>query len=289
MNVGGFNPSRNIAILCVSKRQSRRDILAKIAIFGDSFAAIQHRENSNILDGFVKKIYKICNRPYNQNEYASLRTAWGERCKSWSTYLDADNYAFSGSDLYYSYNQFINNQYKYEKCIFVITSPNRYSTNINGWTHCPSLECAEEGVLFASDENTKQSFKILKDFFTHIYYKDFDRTELIHQALLDSIILKRPDTLFIDAFPYLTPVYEMELSTWKLSRAESQDYTRYFDLRHNHMTNENNKILADVIQENINTVGYLDLSKVKWKTPTLDEKDYYLPKTRNIFNLLAKS
>lgn len=263
--------------------------MIKIAIFGDSFAAIQHRENSKTLEGFLKKVYKICDRPFDHKELPELQAAWGARCKSWSTYLDADNYAFTGSDLYYSYNQFIHNHSRYEKCIFVITSPNRYSTNIDGWTHCPSIEGAEEGVLFASNENTKQYFRILRDFFTNIYYRDMDRIELIHQAILDSIVLQRPDTLFIDAFSYLKPVYEMELSTWDLSRAQSQDYTRYVDLRHNHMTNDNNKILADVIKENLNTVGYLDLSKVKWKTPTLDEKEYYLPKTRNLFNLLAKS
>jgi len=263
--------------------------LAKIAIFGDSFAAIQHVETSKVLDGFVKEVYKICNRPYNKKEYPSLRAAWGERCKSWSTYLDADNYAISGSDLYYSYNQFINNHNKYEKCIFVITSPYRYSTNIDGWIHSASIEDAEEGVLFASDESTKQHYKILREFFKLVYYKDIDRIELIHQAMLDNIILKRPDTLFIDAFSHLKPVYDMELSAWKLSQAECKDHTKYFDLRHNHMTNDNNKILADIIKENLNTSGYLDLSKVKWKTPTLDEKEYYLVETSNVINLLSKS
>lgn len=107
--------------------------MTKIAIFGDSFAASPHVEaaDSRSMEGFIQDVYSICNRKYDKKELPIICNKWGEKYKSWTRYLDADVFAHSGSDIYYSYNQFINNHKSYDKCIFVITSPYRFSSNIN--------------------------------------------------------------------------------------------------------------------------------------------------------------
>jgi hypothetical protein len=260
--------------------------LTKIAIFGDSFAADPHKETSKIAESFIKEVYAICNRVYSKKEVFFLKKKWGEMYKGWPRYLEADVYSCSGSDLYFSYNQFITHHSKYEKCIFIITGPLRYSTKISDWLHCASIEDAIEGIELAGDDSTKKYYSTLANFLENIYYRDLDRIEIINQALIDNIKFQRPDTLFINAFPDLVQIYNLELAAWDTTHEESQDYTRYFDLRHCHMTNDNNKILADFIKNNLDTNGYLDLSSIKWKHPTLDEKNQYLVETKNLFTWL---
>ena len=260
--------------------------MTNIAIFGDSFAASPHLENSKLVEGFLKEIYNICNREYDAQEVSLLRKKWGEKYKGWPRYLDADIYSYSGSDIYYSYNQFLNNHSKYEKCIFVITGTLRYSSNINGWMHSASIEDAVEGAKFATNKVVRNYYTTLSEFFQNIYYKDINRIESINTAMIDSIKLRRPDTLFINAFPDLKNVYDLELNSWNMTHEESQDYTKYFDLRHCHMTNENNKILAEYIKENLNQSSYLDLSNIKWKVPTVADKDFHIIKTKDLFSHL---
>lgn len=113
-------------------------------------------------------------------------------------------------------------------------------------------------------------------------YKDTDRSDVINQALLENIKFTRPDTIFINAYPNLKNVYDLELNKWNTTHEESQDYTKYFDLRHSHMTNENNKIFSNFIKDNLNKSGFLNLSEVKWNTSS--KKDYYLVKTHNVID-----
>jgi len=255
----------------------------KIAIFGDSFATRTYTEESPTAEGFLKEIYALCNKVYNKKEIDTLKRNWGKRYHPWVDLLDADVFGASGSDLYYSYNQFINNHKKYNKCIFVITSPLRYSSNIHGWLHGASIEDALEGIKFSKGNSFKQYYTSLADFFKNIYYKDIDRIELINQAMIDSITFKRPDTIFINAFPDLKNVYELELKAWNLTHDESQDYNKYFDLRQCHMTNDNNRILAKFVLDNLDKSGVLDLSSIQWKVPSMEDRSYYLPNTTDLF------
>ena len=104
--------------------------------------------------------------------------------------------------------------------------------------------------------------------------------------MLDSITLLRPDTLFINSFPDLKNVYDLELKAWNLTHDESQDYTKYFDLRQCHMTNANNEILAKYILNNLDKSGVLDLSSVEWKTPSAEDRLHHLPNITDLFTRL---
>lgn len=255
-----------------------------IATFGDSFAARMYTETSPTVEDFIKQLYTVCNRPYNKKEIDVMRKNWGERYTPWPDILNADVYGHSGSDLYYSYNQFINNHKKYDKCIFVITTPYRYSTYIDGtWKHAADIEMADEKSKFSQDYTVKKIFNTISSFFKYVHYNDDQRMLLIHQAMLDSITYHRPDTIFINAFNDLADVYQLELSAWSMTHKDADDYTRYFDLRQCHMTNDNNKILADFILRNLDKTGILDLSEIQWKLPRIEDREFYLPNTNDFF------
>lgn len=258
-----------------------------IAIFGDSFASRMHLEIPPTEEKFLKALYKLCGRVYNKTEVKLLRDNWGKRYIPWVNFLGADVYAHSGSDLYYSYNQFVKRHHTYEKCIFVITGSLRFSSfATNEWLHCGSIDDAIEKIEFSSDRKTKKYFTTLASFFKDIYYQDMERIEYINRAMIDSIKSIRPDTIFINAFPDLKNVYELELKTWNLTHDQSQDYTNYIDLRQCHMTNANNEILAKKILDNLDESGLLDLSDVEWKIPSIEDRCYYLPNTQDLFTRL---
>jgi hypothetical protein len=260
--------------------------LTNIAVFGDSFAARMHSEDSKLVKGFIQDLYKLCGRKYSEKEVTKLRKSLANKYTTWIDVIGADTYAYSGSDLYYSYNQFLKHHSKYDKCIFVITSPIRFSTNIDGWLHCASIDDAKEGVDFATDDKTKKIYTTLVDFFNTVYYKDLDRIELINQAMLDSIKQKRPDVVFIKAFNDLKQVFDLELKAWNMTFDESQDYTKYIDLRHCHMTNKNNEILGNYILDNITNLDKIDISTIEWHIPTVQEKEYHLVNTQDLFTWL---
>ena len=257
--------------------------MTKIAIFGDSFASRMYLENPPTIEGFLKEVYALCNRTYNKKETELLKKNWGVRYKPWVDYLDADVFGHSGSDLYYSYNQFIKNHKNYDKCIVVITSPFRISTNIDGWAHCASYEDAVEKIEFSTSAKMKLYFTSLADYFKNVFYQDLEKPMLIHRAMLDSMMLLKPNTMFINAYPDLKNVYDLELNAWNLTHNESQDYTKYFDLRQCHMTVANNKILAKHILDNLDKNGVLDLSNVEWKIPSIEDRHYHLPNTTDLF------
>ena len=256
--------------------------MTKIAVFGDSYATKYHLETPNEGDYFMKELFKLNNRKYTIKEADKLRSGVAKKYTYWMDILEADTYAHSGSDLYYSYNQFVNNHENYDKCIFVVTSPERISTNIHGWIHCNNIEAAKEKYEFATDKKIKKYFSVLIDVFNEILYKDPTRVELMHQAMLDSIKLIRPDTIFIHAFNDLYDVYKMELDSWNLKSKDTQDYKKYIDLRVCHMTNANNEILGNYILNNLNVLGRLDVSKANWKTPSIADKNYHILKTSEV-------
>ena len=255
----------------------------KIAIFGDSFAARMHQQAFQSDTPYVKRMYKSVNRKYDVNEVNMLLDNWGKQYIPWMDYLDADVYGWMGSDLYYSYNQFIKHHEKYKKCIFVITGKYRYSSKIsNNWKHCIGISEAERHIKHDSTVNKKSYYSYLLNFFKNIYFRDFERIELIHQAMINSILLTRPNTLLINVYPDLENVYKSELDSWNLT----DDLSNYIDLRQCHMTKDNNLILGNYILTNLNIEGYLNLSPIQWKIPSMKEKDMYLIKIEKIFGKL---
>lgn len=259
----------------------------KIAVFGDSFSARMNTEFSPTIDDFIKELFKLNNRPYNKDDEDIMRKNWGEQLISWPELIGADIYGHSGSDLYYSYNQFINNHKNYDKCVFVITTPDRYSTYIDGhWKHAACIDMANEKAKFSQDYNTKKIFNTISNYFKYVLYQDEERVQLIHQAMLDSIVHHRPDTIFINAFNDLVNVYQLELDAWNITHEQADNYNLYVDLRQCHMTDANNKILANHILDNLDSTGVLDLSSVKWKIPNVEDRHYHLPDTKDLFTRL---
>jgi hypothetical protein len=227
--------------------------------------------------------------------------AWGnDTGMSWPEILDKkhgyyrqSNFAEPGSSLFFSYNNFLKSLTEFDKVIFVVTSPGRFSLPPHIEVHKQwasrhivpvSLEADFEGLDSIIKTTTNQEEKDLfmshrraleavENYFAYIY----DDNQDVHNniGLLQNLMAMRPDALIIPTvrnevagmlglpdpsidkvkFPsVLTDICQKEITV------TGNDYYALAgsgrDRRHCHMSETNNEIFADKIAEYIETGNF---------------------------------
>ena len=243
----------------------------KIGIFGDSFAT-----------NFIPEI-----------EAESNTTA------SWVDIIagkfETTNYARSGSSLYYSMTHFEKHQSKFDKLIFVITNPGRillsterYSgdklinTSIAGIRHCENRlnrlkhELSNTHKSSPSHLHELTVMQAIMDYYLYVQNDEFDM--YIQRLMIQQIKKIRPDTLLIPGarnsfadsvvIPTLIDIQIKENEFWEIQHHDLKK-----DIRHCHMTAENNAILAVKIEEWLNGVP-VQINLDDFATPS--NKEFYL-------------
>lgn len=147
----------------------------KIAIFGDSYAAKWPNETPDNL-GWV-----------------SLLEQFG---------YSIDNYAVSGSSLYYSWKKFKScDNAQYAKIVFIETQWDRHFiphiSDKETLQHMPNIKQLDK-VYNLCDDNQKEILLALKQYW--ILVNQDDQKKDLHQLMLNDLILSRPDMLIIPAF-----------------------------------------------------------------------------------------
>jgi hypothetical protein len=227
--------------------------------------------------------------------------AWGNNTgMSWSEILDKkhgyyrqSNFAEPGSSLFFSYDKFLKSYNHFEKIIFIVTSPGRFSLPPHIEVHKQwasrhivpvSLEADFEGLdlmikttvtqeeknLFVSH---RRALEAVEDYFTYIY----DDNQDVHNniGLVQNLMAIRPDILIIPTIrnevaanlglpdPSLDTVRFPSMMTDISKREITVTGHDYFSLtgsgrdrRHCHMSETNNEIFADKIAEYIETGNF---------------------------------
>lgn len=220
----------------------------KIAVYGDSFA-----QETFLFDEHV---------PKNINE-EKLKKRIGQ---SWVSYFKqnnptytVDNYAVSGSCLWFSYRNYLRNYANYDKNIFVMTATSRISyinENGNPWT---------AGNLYTVEEHLKRNdysparkkfFKAAKQYFLHIQDGEKDKAywNLVKDKLIDNNVL----VIFtheynIDSCDNLHAIMKKETLNMTVPKSyfTTDNASLGVDMRYNHLTKNNNIILAKMIEEHV--------------------------------------
>ena len=194
------------------------------------------------------------------DSFADDQSMWIEHFKevgpSWIDYLrdqniEIDNYAFAGSGLYYSYDKFISNFQKYDKIIFLVTSPGRICLpdEDGKYSHCFSVAKVEKDLATCFDYNKKVRLNAVRDYFLYVKNEKFDN--LVHDLLIENISKKHSSILMIPSFIYsriqsLMPfvkISEFEATFWNLT--DTLPHGREFqDARKCHMCEENNLMVG---------------------------------------------
>lgn len=212
----------------------------KIAIFGDSYA----------------------------DPYVNVERKWGI---SWARLLaenynyKIENFGMKGSNLWWSYEKFLENYEKFDQIIFVVTAPGRLSSiekiDEGKHLHMPGLEV----INFFEQNNKDNEFLLkiyhsMKDYF--LYFQNDRQEEFLHNKTIEEIINKcnlnkKPLALipaFKDSLHYQT-IFKMPLSKINLKEQTINtgiDNEFVFEKKHtraNHMSKQNNEIFAQLVHE----------------------------------------
>jgi len=223
----------------------------KVAIFGDSFA------------------YHMC------DENKSL--AWWQIL---AKDFDITNYGEPGSCLYYSIELFQKHHQLYDKVIFCTTSAGRImipdehvfkyrgDKDIKNLTAMSVVSYVEENKI----SEKRPFFKAALDYFTYIQHNGYD--DYTHRLMKEDIQRQRPDGLFVDSLNELGAVWFMENEHYGIDRNTVNSEFR--DIRHCHMTPQNNLIFANMVKEWLLGNSFV-FSLDKFVIPTESKSEIFLP------------
>lgn len=242
----------------------------KIGIFGDSYT--QKYNNSDIVND-TKNWVDLLGQKYQLTNFGS-----------------------GGSNLYYSVTKFKKYHANFEKNIFIVTEPGRLRLNSGPLLNIPGLHTAEhnynqimknlaspvvENLLnFPTDKMKLQILQAAIDYYTYIKNDDYD--QYVHNLMINDIVSLRHDTIFIPINEHSLPncssknqlncIYRLENLEWGFHAGPNME-----DIRHSHMTYENNVILADKVEEWLHGKP-VDIDINDFIKPDISLRDFYLKK-----------
>lgn len=200
--------------------------------------------------------------------------------KSWVTYLRSNynitNFSKPASDLYYSYNLFLQNYKKYDKNIFLITAPGRLSIKFsNEYIHSHNVLSAIGKHKIEKNTEKRKVLTAAIDYFNYIQddNKDIEVNRLLINELskLDHKLLK----IYCFGADGLYNITKLEDSTWNLKQTyTSLDNT--LDLRYSHMTKENNYALYSIVKHSLENNTNFEFDIKNFNAPKKDEKNLYI-------------
>lgn len=211
----------------------------KLAIYGDSYA----------------KTYK------------GLRIDTPDECWATHTVLTTNysitNYSLSiQNDFYSQYQAFIETQKNYDQIVFIITESTRFSFKYKklniAVTGAPDEEAMIDNILKANASlNVDEYLDVYKSMFNFKLYAQHKFVFDAAQAkLYENIMNIRPDTVAMpafenefldDKFNNFNLGYVSRLERIGMGMDKINDDNIIIDVRHAHMTRENNQIFADYI------------------------------------------
>lgn len=226
----------------------------KIAIYGDSF-------------GFEDLIFI----DYHKNlDFIGL---------SWSKMLresfNVTNFCYPGSDIYFSYNNFIENYMNYDFNIFIFTSPYRLSVKYkNDHMHNHGIDSALAKLKYEKDTEKN---KILHASIDYFKYLQNDEKDKLFSDLIRKELKNKKNTIIIDSFGShgLFNITLMENKVWNILPSYTKD-DQYIDLRFCHMTQKNNLIFYKQIVDCIKGKSGYIFDITNFEHPSLHEKEIYL-------------
>jgi hypothetical protein len=222
-----------------------------------------------------------------------------EYCWTYNRILQS-NYDITISDLtrimdfYSSFNLFKNTNKNYDKVIFVATSSQRQSVEYDNYCYLITRPLISDSDVINEFSTQLKKYdlielekitNILKAISTQMLYVSRDEFNEAGQAkLMDEILKIRPDTILIPAFTnrfiqgmYLCQIHEMEIESMGMG-FDMEEYNKMHDMRHAHMTKENNEIFANYIYNRLQGKD-IKLSLDMFVRSSPEEKSkYFIPR-----------
>lgn len=202
------------------------------------------------------------------------------------------NYSYPGSNLFYSMDLFLKNHNEYDKIVFVVTNPGRIllpnSSDFkdkNGITDLkPSVVSNYDNAVFLKemykdDPVHSKRLEATMDFFLYVQNTDFEK--YVHLLMVEEITRIRPDAVVVPAFNVSTNYKGTSMHQIQIKENNAWNYNPELaeinDIRHSHMTAENNAIFASEVEEWLNGEP-VHINLYKYVKPSPESMDFYIKK-----------
>ena len=268
-----------------------------IGIFGDSFA------DDYLFTTEIIHTLDMCNGwKGNDDLCKAVRNripAWWDTLEDYGHTVDT-SMAKGGSDISFSFRNFITNHHRFDRNIFVVTQPNRVSVPYKknkkqeqfDWVHGTNAEvCAQrvKDYIRQKDLIGKEISKALFELHTKINYYNNSRGYIFANLMVEHMQKIRPDTLFINAFenhtdildtiPKTATLYDIHLIENRKMNVDKiwPRWNGKVDMRIAHMTPESGSILGKDVAK------FLKTKKRKWLDFDLNKYERINPKQEDWF------
>jgi hypothetical protein len=179
-------------------------------------------------------------------------TIWWQQLKTTYNH-EVTCFGECGSSLLFSARQIQESAQNFDLVIWALTSPSRISFEFNNrWHHV----CSTTQTCRSSSVYVKQKFQVAQDYLAHLH--DWDDANLIGKSLVCYLQSIFQNILILPCFE---PPLSSQFNLYKLCEWESQFYfpnktipeiyDEYQDLRAGHLTEQNHRILARLINNNL--------------------------------------
>lgn len=204
-------------------------------------------------------------------------TTWASRYTS---------YGKNGSDIYYSYLQFLEHHEKHDKIIFAVTDYNRHSRVYNDeWKHFSDPSTLEMRLKWAETYEDIKVYETMFNLFKYVISNNNSRELGIAKVLINEIKRIRPDTLFIRLFEntpgpdvlYLLKISKLEKGDIHIGDWRDKSYYGMVDNRLQHLTRESHEVITNEIEKAwANGDQWLDMDYDIFKNIKFNKDEYFI-------------
>lgn len=183
--------------------------------------------------------------------------------KSWPEFLtgyEITNFGDPGTDLWFSYNLFLKNHQTFDNIIFLVTSPHRLTLCNPNVKIYPNQNYTMASIKLESAIGIEnKQYKVIVDYYNLIHNNE--KEEQLHQLMIDSVNQLRADAII---YPCFNNTWSKEIPLYTITQFEDKfleldDNTRnnfyskgIRDSRACHMTEANNKVVAELFLSRLN-------------------------------------
>lgn len=208
---------------------------------------------------------------------AQTYTTWASRYTS---------YGKNGSDIYYSYLQFLEHHEKHDKIIFAVTDYNRHSRVYNDeWKNFSDPNTLEMRLKWAETYEDIKVYETMFNLFKYFISNNNSRELNIAKVLINEIKRIRPDTLFIRLFEntpgpdvlYLLKISKLEKGDINIGDWRDKSYYGMVDIRLQHLTRESHEVITNEIEKAwANGDQWLDMDYDIFKNIKFNKDEYFI-------------
>ena len=217
----------------------------KIGVFGDSFADKRYFNSQNSVIWYH----------FLQREYGHTVDCFGE----------------GGSSIEFSAQLIKKHASNYDLTIWCLTIPGRFSFPRSGLDYSYHITNASQNCN-SRDPDLIKKHEVCCDYFKYVF--DWDTENLIGESIVSYIQTQFSNVMIIPCFYsplnyefYLYKLCGQECECYFPGQEVHEVYKSYQDLRPGHLTPENHKILAKLINDNL-TPGIFQTSYNNFVKPT---------------------